>query len=242
MTYRDMSFSNSSGFMLAGAVCFLARLRNIGITVEWNNGRIRARASSEPDPRIASEIKKNVNALGVLLRPGDDGWSELDRRREAARPLLENVEARRPSDVSDDRWRAAMNGLEAFLVAGHADEAQRLGWSHDELFAVPPVWARVDLCGVGLLIGDREVTEVTAGAIQIKAASGATLSFYRPSQPDFGLVYRERLKLLRRNVPEEEARARAYDFTVSVCREHSGCDLEKAKSLVRAAIAKAAVQ
>jgi hypothetical protein len=116
--------------------------------------------------------------LGPLTSP-------LDRHF----PLLYDIEEARPLDVTDPQWDAAMHGLRTFLATGHADEAQRLGWLHDELFAVPPVWARVDLCGVGLLIGDREVTEVTAGAIQIKTASGATQCFYRQPEPDLALIY-----------------------------------------------------
>jgi len=58
-------------------------------------------------------------------------------------------------------------------------EAERLGWPKDELYAAPPLWARVDLCGAGLLIGDREVGAVTAEALRIKTESGSILSFYR---------------------------------------------------------------
>jgi hypothetical protein len=47
------------------------------------------------------------------------------------------------------------------------------------LYALPPVWARVDLCGAALLIGDRKVIAVTADSIAIEARSGSTLKFYR---------------------------------------------------------------
>jgi hypothetical protein len=42
---------------------------------------------------------------------------------------------------------------------------------------------------------------------------GWTLSFYRRSQPDYGLVYRERRKVLARNLGGDEAHFRAFDFT-----------------------------
>jgi excisionase family DNA binding protein len=61
-------------------------------------------------------------------------------------------------------------------------------------------------------------------------------------EPDWATVYTERCKLLRRNVSDSEAKARAFDFTVDRCRNHSGCDLEQAKALVRAAIAKTAAK
>src|SRR3984957_10296887 len=93
-------------------------------------------------------------------------------------PLLYDIEEVRPHDANDAQWDVAMRGLRTFLATGRADEALRLGWPHDELFAVPPLWARVDLCGVGLLIGDREVVEVTPAEIRIKTASGATQRFF----------------------------------------------------------------
>jgi hypothetical protein len=162
--------------------------------------------------------------------------------REGANAAVATAEASAPADVAPTTWREAIDGLWVFVAAGHGAEALRLSWPPNELFAVPPVWSRVDLCGVGLLIGDREVVSVAADKIQIKTASGATQSFYRRPQPDYGLVYRERRKALAPNLGDAEARFRAFDHTVSFCCQHSGCDLEQAKELVRAAIAKAAAQ
>jgi hypothetical protein len=150
-------------------------------------------------------------------------------------PLLCDIEEARPPDATDAQWDAAMSGVRTFLASGLADEAIRLGWPHDELFAVPPLWANVALCGAALVIGDREVAAVTADKIQIKSESGSILSFYRRPQPDYGLVYRERLKALR-GLGGDEPHFRAFDYAVSFCRQHSGYDLEKAKALVRAAI------
>jgi hypothetical protein len=120
-------------------------------------------------------------------------------------------------------------------------EAERLGWPPDELYRVPELWSQIHLAGCALLIDDREVVAVTAEAIQIKTDSGATLSFYRKPQPDYGLIYRERLKALR-GLGGGEAHFRALDYAINFCRQHSGCDLEEAKKLVRAAIAKPATQ
>ena len=92
-----------------------------------------------------------------------------------------------------------------------------------------------------MLIDDREVVAVTAEAIQIKTASGATLSFYRKPAVDYRLVYETRRKSLA-SLGGDEPHFRAFDFAVSFCRQHSGCDLEEAKKLVRAAIAKPATQ
>jgi hypothetical protein len=129
-----------------------------------------------------------------------------------------------------------MRGLSAFLRNGHGAEAERLRWPPDELYRVPELWSQVHLTGCALLIGDREVVEVTAAAIRIKTASGATLSFYRKPEVDYRLVYETRRKALAPNLGDDEAHFRAFDHAVSFCRQHSGCDLEQAKALVRDAI------
>jgi hypothetical protein len=58
---------------------------------------------------------------------------------------------------------------------------------------------------------------------------------HRPD-PDFGFVYRERLKLAGLDANEEEPRLRAFEATVNLYRSNRGCDLETAKLVVFAAI------
>jgi hypothetical protein len=161
------------------------------------------------------------------------------------KPLLETVEAARPPDVGDRQWRTAMKGLEAFLAGGHGDQAERLGWPKDELYRVPPVWARVDLCGAGLLVADSTVVAITSVEIRIKTVGGATQVFHRAPEPDLALIYRERLKQTRCDSAQgdEEAKLRAIEHVVSVYRAHCArrgraCTLEEATAAVKAAIAR----
>jgi hypothetical protein len=166
---------------------------------------------------------------------------ETDKQplQEAGRAIIDGVARSRPPDVSDTSWAAALRGLRAFLEAGHGAEAERLGWPKNELYAVPPVWARVDLCGAGLLIGDNEVTGVTAVEIRVKTASGSSLAFYRKPQPNLRLVYASQLKLRRCDdaAGDEEARLRAFEFTVAFHRERTGCDVATATQAVTTALA-----
>ena len=128
--------------------------------------------------------------------------------------------------------------MSAFLANGYGDEALRLGWTRDELYAVPPLWSRVDLCGAALLIGDREVVSVTAAAIALRTPSGAVLRIYRKPQIDYALMYETRLKLIRGNYAghSEEPRLRAVEHTVNTYRANTGADLETAKGAVLRAI------
>jgi hypothetical protein len=98
----------------------------------------------------------------------------------------------------------------------------------------------------GVVPPSGNVIDIT-GAIAVRITMGATATISRAAPPenpevDYRLVYETRRKALARNLSDDEAHFRAFDHAVSFCREHSGCDLEKAKALVRAAIAKAAAQ
>ena len=61
-------------------------------------------------------------------------------------PKYKGFSATRPPDITDDRWQAALRGLQAFVAGGWAEKAEAAGWTRDELYAAPPLWARVDLC------------------------------------------------------------------------------------------------
>ncbi len=142
------------------------------------------------------------------------GFGPLPELSDRHKSFLAGVEFSPPPDVSAEHWRIAMRGLEAFLLAGHGDEAERLSWTRDELFRVPEPWSQIHLTGAALLIGDREVVDITPNAIRIKTASGATTALYRRPQVDFALMFESRRKQLEGSVDPGEARLRARESTV----------------------------
>ena len=203
-----------------------------GVSATWDETAV---VISPPDSTSDGAIEE----LEAVLRPGGDGRSYLQRARERYAPFLRRVKAAKPPDVDDKLWRPAIEGLEGFLLSGWADEALRLGWPDDELFRVPELWSQIHLCGAGLLIGDREVTEVTAFRIGIKTASGSPLGFYRKPAVDYGLAYRSRIKQLGDDSAKEEFQLRALEAVVSLFRaNHPNADIDEAKAAVLAAIAK----
>jgi hypothetical protein len=220
----------------------LCRLARDGVSVQWRDGKAVFKATAEPPANIVALIDARKADVSAFLHP-----DAVQRRLDAeADPLLAPCPADLDASdihIDDDveirvhvRWKAALRGLRAFLANGYGDEAERLGWPRNELYAVPPVWARVDLCGAALLVGDCEVVEVTAKAIRIRTASGAIQAFYRRPEIDYGLVFSERRRLLVRDVDEDEAWCRAFEHTVAFCRSHTGLDLESAKNMVLSAI------
>jgi hypothetical protein len=60
-----------------------------------------------------------------------------------------------------------------------AAKAMGLGWTFDKLFALAEPFANVSLQGAAWFVGDSTVTAVTADAITLRTASGATLRSYR---------------------------------------------------------------
>jgi hypothetical protein len=159
----------------------LSRLAEVGVSAAWcpSSGKAKFSADAEPAAEIVALIDAHKVEISEYLNP-----SAVPARREAHTGMIEGVKAARPPDVTDDRWKEAINGLEAFLVDGWGDEAEAAGWRHDELYAVPPLWAAIDRCGVALLIGSDRVVEVSAEAIVIETPSGARQRFYRKPRPE----------------------------------------------------------
>ena len=56
-------------------------------------------------------------------------------------------------------------------------------------------------------------------------------------EPDLAAIYAERFKIMRPNVGDSGARARAYEHAVGICCNHYGVDNEKSRRSVRAALA-----
>jgi hypothetical protein len=220
----------------AEAIRVLQILGRHKIAASWVGGKVEFRSAAKPTAHLVALLDSHESAIVELMRPNGDGQSFLDLARDRHRPLLEATERQRPPDVADGPWRTAIDGLWAFLAGGYGDEAERLGWPRNEIYAVPALWARVDLCGAALMIGDSAVVAITSAEIRIKTVGGASQAFYRKPEPDFGLIYSERVKLLRRDVDEAEARARAYEYAVGAYRAHRACDLEEAKRAMRAAV------
>ena len=122
------------------------------------------------DPMPAADLVAELRAVKPeLLR--------VLAGRLAARAIINTAEP--PPDCSPQRWVVARRGLKRFLDEGWGDQSTLLGWTLEELYAVPPVWGRVDLCGAALLIADRRVVAITEATITTVGVTGSHLKFYR---------------------------------------------------------------
>jgi hypothetical protein len=160
------------------AIEALDKAKKAGVTLTLDGDAFVAEVAHPPLPAD----------IVALLRAAKPDIMRVLEWREAAKAALETEP---PPDCEDRRgppgeygirrpaWDIALDGLKRFIGQGWADQACLLGWTKEELYRVPFLWARVDLCGAGLLIGDRKVLAVTADHIVTETRAGSQLRFRR---------------------------------------------------------------
>ena len=201
-----------------------ARCERSGVRLFLNSAtdqhKLQASGKGNPPAHLIKRVGEVRGALTAALPT-----LVLDRKGADAAIAA----AKAPPDVTPAQWQEAIDGLWVFVAAGHAAAAEAAGWLRGELFAVPPRWSRVDLCGAGLAIGDREVVDVTSAEIRIRTASGATLAFYRKPEIDYRVAYEAHLKSTRGNYKpdSEEAHLRALERAVFFFRNNNPAPASK---------------
>lgn len=152
--------------MTAPALEALAAAKAAGVTIILEGQEIFVEAKNRsPPPHIV-----------VLLRTVKPDLLRVLTGREAAHAAFN---AHPPPDCSEDRWAVARQGLQYFVEKGFGDQAALLGWTIEELYGVPPLWARIDQTGAALLAGDRRVIALTENSIAIETHFGSHLKFRR---------------------------------------------------------------
>jgi hypothetical protein len=150
--------------MSAHALEALAAAESAGVKITLDGDGLILEADPLPPDIVALLRTVKPDLLRVLAG------------REAARAALN---AAAPPDCLPQRWVAAQESLRRFVRDGWCDQAALLGWTVDELYRVPPVWARVDLTGAALLVGQSRVIAVTEVSIVIETLSGSRLKVRR---------------------------------------------------------------
>jgi hypothetical protein len=171
------------------ALEIFAAAKRAGVVMSLEGERIRLATKTPPLPRdIVAELR---DVRSDILRILD--W------RNAARAAWQ---AEMPIDCTPQRWQSARKGLYRFVIDGWGDRAALLGWSKEELYRVPELWARIDLTGFALLIDNplwlvrtvhsprradpdavNKIVAVTSTEITIEVSStGSELSFRNARQ------------------------------------------------------------
>jgi hypothetical protein len=150
--------------MSAPALKALAAAKTAGVKITLDGDGLILEADPLPPDIVALLRTVKPDLLRVLAG------------REAAKAALSTAA---PIDCLPQRWVEAQDGLQRFIRDGWSDQATLLGWTAEELYRAPPLWARVDITGVALMIGDRRVVAVTGTSIAIQTPSGGQLKFRR---------------------------------------------------------------
>jgi hypothetical protein len=157
------------------ALTALAEAEGAGITLIRDGDMISLETQTPPLPADIVAMLKAVKP--DLLR--------ILACREAA---LAALAAYAPEDcgfvrgaygIRISRWEIALTGLRRFLAQGWGDRAALMGWSADELYAVPRLWSQIHITGAALLVGFDKVIAVTADSIALETRSGSVNKFYR---------------------------------------------------------------
>jgi hypothetical protein len=130
------------------------------------------------------------SATDANMPVGDMAQTECDPKPYAS--ALAALCAKCPAHVTEDRWHQAVADATAFATKWGA-QAHTLGWTTHELLALHPVpeqpapnydrLARLDDMGLLWLLRGRPVVELTSMEAVIRCHSGATVKFYRPTEP-----------------------------------------------------------
>jgi hypothetical protein len=143
----------------------LARSYGVRFRRKPDGSGVAYQADAAPPPEVVA-----------ILAAAKPDFLRVLAGREAARTAMN---ATAPDDCPPRRWAEAQDGLQRFIRDGWGDQAALLGWTAEELYRAPPLWARVDLTGAALMIGDRRVVAVTGTSIAIETLSGSRLKFRR---------------------------------------------------------------
>lgn len=151
--------------MTAPALAALAAAKASGVRVIRQGDALILEATPKLPPHVVALLKA---AKPDLLR--------ILASRDAAKATFD---AKPPLNCSEERWARTLHGLQSFVGEGWGDQAALLGWTHEELYRVPPVWGRIDLTGAALLAGRRTIVAVTEASIAIETLLGSRLKFRR---------------------------------------------------------------
>jgi hypothetical protein len=138
-----------------------------GVRVKLQGGKVMVGYRQEREP---------PDAVIDLLRTYESALVALMSAREAVKLAIANDP---PPDCDPRKWRTAVEGARRFVADGWSDKAALMGWTAEELYSVPLLWSRIDLCGAALLIGERRVIAVTEASIAVETYSGSRLKFRR---------------------------------------------------------------
>jgi hypothetical protein len=173
----------------------LQRAREAGLRLEAADTSLKISGPRNADPLVRLLAEHKTQVLDALRKVQEVPETEGGATKPDGGPYASTLAALRancPAYVPEDRWHQAIADATAFATKWGA-QAHTLGWTTHELLALHPVpeqpapnydrLARLDDMGLLWLLRGRPVVELTSMEAVIRCHSGATVKFYRPTEP-----------------------------------------------------------
>jgi hypothetical protein len=169
----------------------------VGIEIELHGDDLVLEASTAPPLAVLDALTHNKEGIIELLRPATDvsqaeDWHvDFDERaaiieygagvpREWAEGFARLCTMPPHPDFTETAWQQLINDAGRFLDRW-AVQVAAMGWTTPEVFGVHPGKpdARIDLKGLVLCIGGKEIIAVSANSATVQTLSGAHQRIYR---------------------------------------------------------------
>jgi hypothetical protein len=186
--------------MTALAIDVLRELSEAGGTVRLEGDMLRLSAPEPLPDQLRARLRRHKAKIVALLSEAEsanDAASIVQSVGGLPRDVTDGVRAILSADgaqgIPPQRWPRVQRDVVRLLEGGWAQQALALGWTATELFGCDQraPWDRLDRAGLLLLMGGREVVELTEDVAALKTSTGSLLRFRRrPSaRPPVALLW-----------------------------------------------------
>ena len=204
--------------MTTVAIALIQAVHAAGGTITLDGSHLQLEAPAPlPEPLRASlrqhkpalvaflaEQAANANVPAAPLPDVPGPWS-AGIPDEVARGIITMAGASAPEGIPARDWPTIVADTLAFVDSGQAARAFALGWSAADLFGCDQraPWHRLDRAGLMLLVGGRQIPEITTGHVALRHRDGSVLRFRRrpkPHEPPVAMLWHLLPKQLRPDV------------------------------------------
>jgi hypothetical protein len=189
--------------MTGVALDLLREVSDAGGTVRLEGDMLRLSAPELLPEELRARLRQHKAEMVALLSAAEPTstaareCTPLETITRLPQEIADGVRAIAAADrargIPPQRWPQVQRDAARLVEGGWVQQALALGWSTADLFGCDQraPWHRLDRCGLVLLIGGREVVELSADIAALRTSTGAALRFRRraPARPPLALLW-----------------------------------------------------
>ncbi len=188
--------------MTALAIDVLREVSEAGGTIRLEGDMLRLSAAEPLPDELRARLRQRKTEIVALLsaEPANDAASEgppvqsvAGLPQEIVHGMRAILSAKRAQRIPTQRWPQVQRDAARLVEGGWAQQAFGLGWTTADLFGCDQraPWYRLDRSGLVLLIGGREVVELTTEVAALRTSTGSVLRFRRrpAARPPLALLW-----------------------------------------------------